>query len=89
LDDGKPYSLRQRQPVNYVIPPPLEDMPAPPQAAKRLGPHGRSGRIGHGGAGASKKKGLGWSATGAELGRWMGMPADDSVSSLLSLQFIK
>ena len=77
-DDGKPYSLRQRQPVNYAIPPPLEDLPPPPQGTKRP-PHGRSGRSGHGGGGASKKKGLGWSATGAELGRWMGMPADDSV----------
>jgi len=81
-DDGKPYSLRQRQPVNYKIPPPLEDLPPPPQGTKRVGPHGRSGRSGHGG-GASKKKGLGWSATGAELGRWMGMAADDSVSGHL------
>lgn len=84
-DDGRPYSLRQRQPVNYAIPPPLEDLPPPPQGPKRIGPHGRSGRSGHGGGGPSKKKGLGWSATGAELGRWMGMAADDSVScSLLS-----
>jgi hypothetical protein len=78
VDDGRPYALRQRQPVNYAIPPPLEDLPPPQQAARR--PHGRSGRSGHGGAGASKRKGPGWSATGAELGRWMGMPADDSVS---------
>ena len=72
-DDGKPYSLRQRQPVNYAIPPPLEDMPAPPKKA-----HGRNARSGHGAA--SKKRALGWSATGAELGKWMGMPADDSVN---------
>lgn len=82
-DDGKPYLLRQRQPVNYAIPPPLEDLSIPPQAAKRPGPHGRSGRSGYGGAGAAKRKGPGWSATGAELGRWMGMPADDSVSPFL------
>ena len=72
-DDGKPYSLRQRQPVNYAIPPPLEDMPAPPRKAQ-----GRNARTGHGAA--SKKRNLGWSATGAELGKWMGMPADDSVN---------
>lgn len=84
-DDGKPYLLRQRQPVNYAIPPPLEDLPVPAQTAKRPGPHGRSGRSGHG---ASKRKGPGWSAGGAELGRWMGMPADDSVSDFFSRSLV-
>ena len=64
------FEAMSRQRVNYAIPPPLEDLPPPQQAARR--PHGRSGRSGHGGAGASKRKGPGWSATGAELGRWMG-----------------
>lgn len=72
-DDGKPYSLRQRQPVNYAIPPPLEDLPAPPR--KNAGKNTRNGY------GGSKKRSIGWSASGAELGRWMGMPADDSVSN--------
>jgi hypothetical protein len=30
---------------------------------------------------------LGWSANGAELGRWMGMPADDSVNTHVSIYF--
>ena len=77
--DGRPYALRQRQKINYAIPPPLEDMPkpAPKSAAGRSG--GRAGYHGHGRAGA-KGRGLGWSASGAELGRWMGMPGDDSVT---------
>ena len=76
--DGKPYSLRQRKEVNYAIPPPLEDLAKPPP---RHG-GGRNGRNGGGGANAKGKGKLGWSASGAELGRWMGMPAagDDSVS---------
>ena len=86
--DGRPYSLRQRQKINYAIPPPLEDMPKPHKnTAGRNG--GRTGGYhgGHGRAGA-KGRTLGWSATGAELGRWMGMPGDDSVTicSLLLLE---
>ena len=79
--DGRPYSLRQRQKINYAIPPPLEDMPKPSKGtAGRSG--GRAGGYhggGHGRAGA-KGRTLGWSASGAELGRWMGMPGDDSVT---------
>lgn len=71
-NDGKPYSLRQRQKINYAIPPPLEDMPRPqPKPAVNR----NSGRSGHG----RGRRGPGWSATGAELGRWMGMGGDDSV----------
>lgn len=75
-NDGKPYALRQRKDINYAIPPPLEEMQKPPP--KQAG--GRNG--GRNGAGGGKGKGrLGWSASGTELGRWMGMPpADDSVS---------
>ncbi|KAF8189666.1 hypothetical protein BJ912DRAFT_1103927 [Pholiota molesta] len=75
-NDGKPYALRQRKEINYAIPPPVEEMQKPPP--KQAG--GRNG--GRNGAGGGKGKGrLGWSATGAELGRWMGMPpADDSDS---------
>ena len=80
-EDGRPYALRQRQKINYAIPPPLEDIPKPPpkNAAGRNG--GRAGGYhggGHGRAGG-KGRSLGWSASGAELGRWMGMPGDDSV----------
>ena len=76
--DGRPYTLRQRQKINYAIPPPLEDMPKPSKnTAGRNG--GRYHGGGHGRAGA-KGRTLGWSANGAELGRWMGMPGDDSVT---------
>ena len=70
--DGRPYSLRQRAKINYAIPPPLEEI-KPPPASKNRGGGGR------GGTGARNRRGPGWSATGAELSRWMGMPADDSV----------
>lgn len=75
--DGRPYALRQRAKINYAIPPPLEEMPKPPP--KRTGGGGRNG---YGGGAKGKGRSLGWSATGAELGRWMGMPGagDDSVS---------
>ncbi|KDQ28800.1 hypothetical protein PLEOSDRAFT_1111948 [Pleurotus ostreatus PC15] len=78
--DGKPYALRQRAKINYAIPPPLEETAA---KAPPKGGRGGNGWFGngrnerkHGG----RKKGLGWSASGAELGRLMGMPADDSDS---------
>lgn len=74
-DDGKPYGLRERQKkINYYIPPPLEELPRPPPPIK--GPRTGAGGKGHG----RKGRGLGWSASGAELGRWMGMPGDDSDS---------
>lgn len=68
--DGKPYALRQRQKVNYAIPPPLEEMRAPPPKPRSGGRSG--GRYG------GRNKPPGWSATGAELSRWMG-GGDDSV----------
>ncbi|KAK0210375.1 AAA-domain-containing protein [Desarmillaria ectypa] len=75
-DDGKPYALRQRQRINYAIPPPLEEMSRPPLKPSKS--HG--GRNGYGGG--RKPKGLGWSASGAELSKWMGMggAGDDSDS---------
>ena len=66
-DDGRPYSLRQRAKINYAIPPPIEETRPPPKSR----PANRGG--------ARTRRGPGWSATGAELSRWMGMPADDSV----------
>ncbi|TFK28597.1 AAA-domain-containing protein [Coprinopsis marcescibilis] len=68
-NDGKPYALRQRAKVNYAIPPPIEEMKRPPPRP-----------AGKGRGGSKKSRGLGWSASGAELGRWMGMPGDDSDS---------
>ena len=78
--DGKPYALRQRAKINYAIPPPLEEMRPPPKP--RSGPNRSHGRN------ASRPKPPGWSATGAELSRWMGGAADDSVrSSFLPLAY--
>ncbi|OJT10605.1 hypothetical protein TRAPUB_12904 [Trametes pubescens] len=70
--DGKPYSLRQRTKINYAIPPPLEEMRAPPPKPR---PGASRAHRGHG-----RPKPPGWSATGAELSRWMGAAADDSDS---------
>ncbi|KAL4075483.1 AAA-domain-containing protein [Scleroderma citrinum] len=77
--DGRPYSLRQRAKINYAIPPPLEEIKAPPPPKSR-------GGGGRGGAGGRNRRGPGWSATGAELSRWMGMPADDSDSDVPPLR---
>ncbi|KAJ7499727.1 AAA-domain-containing protein [Mycena latifolia] len=68
-EDNRPYALRQRQKINYAIPPPLEEMTRPPQPARPAPSRKRT-------------RGPGWSASGAELGRWMGMggPNDDSDS---------
>ncbi|KAI0751701.1 AAA-domain-containing protein [Daedaleopsis nitida] len=70
--DGKPYALRQRAKINYAIPPPLEEMRPPPKP--RSGPNRSHGRT------ANRPKAPGWSATGAELSRWMGGGGDDSDS---------
>ncbi|KAJ3850123.1 AAA-domain-containing protein [Lentinula lateritia] len=87
--NGKPYALRQRQKINYAIPPPLEDLSGPPahrsnDANKhRLYNRAGGGRgVGGGYHGGRRKGGLGWSASGAELGKWMGLPADDSDSDV-------
>lgn len=64
-DDGRPYALRQRAKINYAIPPPIEETKPKSKPANR--------------GGARTRRGPGWSATGAELSRWMGMSADDSV----------
>ncbi|KAL1702957.1 hypothetical protein EV121DRAFT_209023 [Schizophyllum commune] len=69
--NGRTYSLRQRQRINYAIPPPLEELPRPPPRNANRDTYRRN---------RPKPKGLGWSATGAELGRWMGMGGDDSDS---------
>ncbi|KAJ3909689.1 hypothetical protein F5879DRAFT_791142 [Lentinula edodes] len=87
--NGKPYALRQRQRINYAIPPPLEDLSRPPAHRSnnannnRLYNRAGGGRgVGGGYHGGRRKGGLGWSASGAELGKWMGLPADDSDSDV-------
>jgi hypothetical protein len=77
--NGNLYSIKQ---INYASPL-LEDLAKPPL---RQG----GGRNGCGGANAKRKGRLGWSASDAELGRGVGMPAagDDSVSLFLPLPFI-
>lgn len=74
--EGRPYGLRKRDAaVNYIIPPLLEATEHE-NAAKRGRTKGRSG--------PAKRKGLGWSANGAELGQLFGlpMPGDDSVCNV-------
>jgi hypothetical protein len=79
--EGKPYALRRRAPINYAIPPPLEEMrPLPKGGGGRSGRNGGGGGGRNGGSRPGARRGPGWSAGGAELGRWMGMPGDDSVS---------
>ncbi|KAH9887689.1 AAA-domain-containing protein [Cubamyces lactineus] len=71
-NDGKPYALRQRAKVDYYKLPPLDEIPPPPPKP-RSGPsksHRNHGR----------PKLPGWSATGAELSKWMGVAGDDSDS---------
>ncbi|KAJ6573905.1 P-loop containing nucleoside triphosphate hydrolase protein [Mycena vulgaris] len=62
------FRLRERQKINYVILPPLEEMGRPPQPTRSA---------------PSRKRTCGpvWSASGAELGRWMGMGANDDSDS--------
>ncbi|CCM04953.1 uncharacterized protein FIBRA_07150 [Fibroporia radiculosa] len=72
--DGRPYALRQRTKINYAIPPPLEEMAIPSKPRPGGGRHhGRN-------TGLGRSKAPGWSATGAELSRWMGGAGDDSDS---------
>ena len=67
---GKTYSFRKRAPVNYAIPPPLEDL-----SKEGLG-NGRS----RGDRGKGRAKPARWGATGAELSRMMGLPMPHSDS---------
>ena len=71
--EGKPYALRQRAKINYAIPPPLEEMKPPSPKPRRFGRTNSRG-------GNGRAKVPGWSATGAELSKWMGGGGgDDSV----------
>lgn len=70
--------------MNHAIPPPLEEV-ALPESSGRGGDGGGGRRKAGGGYGRSgTKKGLGWSASGAELRRFLGLPGDDSVSTYFS-----
>lgn len=69
--DGRKYALRQRAKINYAIPPPLEEMRPPPPKPRSFGRNNSRG------GGSMRSKAPGWSASGAELSRWMG--GDDSV----------
>ncbi|KAJ7165631.1 hypothetical protein C8R43DRAFT_987139 [Mycena crocata] len=60
IDAERPYALRQRQKINYAIPPPLETTSPPRQPARPA-------------SSQEGTKGPGLSASGAELERWMGM----------------
>ncbi|KAH9843583.1 AAA-domain-containing protein [Rhodofomes roseus] len=73
--DERPYAFRKRNHVNYAIPPPLEEMRAPPPKSTANGNRAK-GRNVHG-----RSKVPGWSATGAELSRWMGGAAGDDSDS--------
>ena len=65
--------------VNYAIPPPLDEIPpvAPPKPMS--GRHG-GGRSNWNRSGT--RKGPGWSANGAELSRFLGLPGEDSVCDI-------
>lgn len=76
---SKGYALRKRDPgLSYAVPLLLEEPPSQPQKSRSTGyqPRGRNG--------AGKSKVPGWSATGAELGRFLGVPqaGDDSVCAV-------
>ncbi|KAI0689103.1 hypothetical protein BC835DRAFT_1418799 [Cytidiella melzeri] len=76
--EGRPYTLRERsRKVNYAIPPPIEEMVAPPGKPRSKGKNVR-------GFGGARSKAPGWSATGAQLDRWLGGGADDSDSDFPS-----
>ncbi|KAA1479104.1 AAA-domain-containing protein [Dentipellis sp. KUC8613] len=72
-DNGRPYALRRRAKVNYAIPPPLEEIPSAPPKPKSGGRGRNDWNRG--------RKGPGFSATGAELGRFLGLPTGDDSDS--------
>ena len=69
------YGLRVRAKKNYDIVSMLDNITAVQAQPAKKSPRNK------GRTGGNKFKGPGWSATGAELGRWMGLPGDDSVRS--------
>ena len=69
------YGLRVRAKKNYDIVSMLDNITSAQAQPTKKSPRNK------GRSGGNKFKGPGWSATGAELGRWMGLPGDDSVRS--------
>lgn len=69
------YGLRARAKKNYDIITMLDNITSAQAQPTKKSPRGK------GRSGGNKFKGPGWSATGAELGRWMGLPGDDLVHS--------
>lgn len=70
------YGLRARAKKNYDLVTMLDNITATQAQPAKKSPRNK------GRSGGNRFKGPGWSATGAELGRWMGLPGDDSVRSL-------
>lgn len=83
LDPGEPdeeqeqerggYGLRARAKKNYDLVTMLDNITSAQAQPTKKSPRSK------GRPGGNRFKGPGWSATGAELGRWMGLPGDDSV----------
>jgi hypothetical protein len=69
-EDPKGYRFRKRAPVNYVIPPPLEEIPSVSANGK-----GRD-------RGKARPRPARWNTTGAELSRMLNLPPSDSDSDV-------
>ena len=67
------YGLRARAKKNYDLVTMLDNITATQAPSVKKSPRSK------GRSGGNKFKGPGWSATGAQLGQWMGLPPDDSV----------
>lgn len=70
------YGLRARARKNYDLVSMLDNITAIQAQPGKKSPRSK------GRSGGNKFKGPGWSATGAQLGQWMGLPPDDSVRFL-------
>jgi len=68
------YGLRARAKKNYDLVTMLDNITSAQAQSTKKSPRNK------GRSGSNKFKGPGWSATGAQLGQWMGLPGDDSVS---------
>ena len=67
------YGLRARAKKNYDLVSMLDNITAIQTQPVKKSPRNK------GRSGGNRFKGPGWSATGAQLGQWMGLPLDDSV----------
>ena len=78
------YGLRARAKKNYDLVTMLDNITSAQAQPTKKSPRTKSR------PGGNKFKGPGWSATGAQLGQWMGLNGDDSVrhSSCLILSFL-